>query len=68
MEIKRLGIAVALLVLAPLAGGLLFGIDRRLTARLQKRMGPPLLQPFYDFVKLLAKSRMASNHLQALSV
>ena len=29
--------------------------DRKLTARMQNRMGPPLLQPFADFVKLLAK-------------
>jgi len=29
--------------------------DRKLTARMQSRMGPPLLQPFADFVKLLSK-------------
>ncbi|OGS50807.1 MAG: hypothetical protein A3K65_08460 [Euryarchaeota archaeon RBG_16_68_12] len=29
--------------------------DRRLTARMQNRMGPPFLQPFADFVKLLSK-------------
>ena len=31
------------------------GIDRKLVARMQRRMGPPLLQPFYDFLKLVAK-------------
>jgi len=30
-------------------------IDRKVTARVQWRVGPPLLQPFYDFVKLLGK-------------
>ncbi len=30
-------------------------IDRKLTARLQWRVGPPILQPLYDFVKLLGK-------------
>ncbi len=29
--------------------------DRKLTARMQNRMGPPFLQPFADFVKLLSK-------------
>ena len=30
-------------------------IDRKVTARVQYRVGPPVLQPFYDFVKLLGK-------------
>ena len=38
-----------------LAGLLLCGIDRKLVARMQKRVGPPILQPFYDFFKLLGK-------------
>jgi NADH-quinone oxidoreductase subunit H len=29
--------------------------DRKLTARVQSRMGPPIFQPFADFVKLLSK-------------
>jgi len=36
-------------------GMLLCGIDRKLVARMQKRVGPPILQPFYDFFKLLGK-------------
>ncbi|WP_456449988.1 respiratory chain complex I subunit 1 family protein [Palaeococcus sp. (in: euryarchaeotes)] len=31
------------------------GIDRKLVARMQRRVGPPLLQPFYDFLKLASK-------------
>ena len=38
-----------------LAGLLLCGIDRKLVARMQKRVGPPILQPFYDFCKLCGK-------------
>lgn len=30
-------------------------IDRKVTARVQWRKGPPLLQPLYDFIKLLGK-------------
>ena len=36
-------------------GLLLAGIDRKLVARMQKRVGPPILQPFYDFFKLCGK-------------
>jgi len=30
-------------------------IDRKVTARVQMRVGPPFLQPFYDIVKLMIK-------------
>ena len=36
--------------------GLLVGwVDRKLSARVQFRVGPPILQNFYDFIKLLGK-------------
>ena len=38
-----------------MTGLLLAGIDRKLVARMQKRVGPPILQPFYDFFKLCGK-------------
>lgn len=37
------------------AGLLLTGIDRKLVARMQRRIGPPIFQSFYDFFKLLGK-------------
>jgi ech hydrogenase subunit B len=49
---------------APLLGGLLFGIDRKVTARLQGRKGPPIIQPFYDVIKLLAKDSTYTNRRQ----
>ncbi len=36
-------------------GLLLAGIDRKVLARMQRRVGPPILQPFYDFFKLMGK-------------
>lgn len=33
-------------------------IDRKVTARVQYRVGPPLLQPFIDLVKLLGKETL----------
>lgn len=38
-----------------LVGLLLAGIDRKILARMQRRVGPPLLQPAYDFMKLAGK-------------
>ena len=34
------------------------GIDRKVHARMQKRIGPPIIQPFYDFIKLFNKERI----------
>ena len=59
--------AIALLLLAaPLIGGLLTGLDRKLTARLQGRMGPPVLQPFFDLLKLCSKEATCQSRLQVL--
>lgn len=38
-----------------IAGLLTSWYDRKLTARVQMRKGPPLLQPFYDVAKLMVK-------------
>jgi len=58
--------AVALALATPLIGGLLAGVDRKLTARMQERVGPPLMQPFYDVLKLWGKNPMISNNLQPM--
>ena len=58
------------LLLAPVAGGLIAGIDRKVTARMQGRVGPPLLQPFYDVGKLFEKENLvvtASQNFFVLS-
>lgn len=55
---------VAYLVLAPFAGALLSGIDRKITARMQGRQGPPVLQPLYDVAKLLKKETKIINKVQ----
>lgn len=52
------------LILAPILGCFLAGIDRKLTAHLQGRKGPKLRQPWYDFVKLLAKENIAVHKYQ----
>ena len=55
---------VLFLVLAPLVGGLLDGLDRKISARMQGRIGPPLLQPFYDVAKLWNKQMIVVNKAQ----
>ena len=54
------------LILAPFAGALLDGVSRIVSARMQGRKGPPLLQPFYDLIKLFQKQMIAVNSVQML--
>lgn len=43
---------------ALIIGLVLLGVDRKVAARLQRRVGPPLYQPFIDIVKLCYKELM----------
>ncbi len=52
------------LILAPFLGGLLDGFERKISARMQGRIGPPVLQPFYDVAKLLKKQTIIVNKAQ----
>lgn len=49
---------VLYLIGAPIVGCLLAGWDRRISARMQSRLGPPILQPFYDVRKLWQKESL----------
>lgn len=57
---------ILLIILAPLIGGLLYGFERVVKARMQRRIGPPILQPFYDFLKLADKRKMIVHSTHAL--
>ena len=59
---------VLFLILAPFAGGLISGLDRIVTARMQGRVGPPILQPFYDIGKLFQKEKLRINGIQGFCV
>lgn len=50
---------VLVLLAAPLAQGLL----RKLTARIQSRQGPPVLQPYFDLLKLLGKEDIEAGEI-----
>ena len=52
---------VAFAILAPIIGCLLAGFDRVISAKLQGRVGPPVLQPYYDVMKLFGKENASIN-------
>lgn len=64
----RIVIMTAYVLLAPLLGGLLAGLDRKLSARMQGRIGPSILQPFYDISKLFQKQVLAVSRYQLMMI
>jgi formate hydrogenlyase subunit 4 len=56
------------LVAAPVVGCLLAGWDRRISARMQSRRGPPILQPLYDVLKLWQKQNVVVQRSQNLYI
>ena len=56
------------IILAPFIGGLLEGIDRKISARMQRRVGPPILQPFYDVKKLFKKQVIIVSRSQTFAL
>ena len=51
-------------IAGPVVGCLLAGLDRKITARMQGRVGPPLLQPYYDVRKLIEKDDVSVNTVE----
>jgi ech hydrogenase subunit B len=64
MNMSDILTVVLVIIVAPIIGCLYAGIDRKITARLQGRVGPPLLQPYYDVKKLLSKDNVIVNGSQ----
>lgn len=54
-------IEIILIIIAPVIGGLIYGFERVVRARMQNRQGPPVLQPFYDMYKLMDKQAFIIN-------
>lgn len=59
---------LAFAILAPILGCLLAGLDRKISARMQGRVGPPLLQPYYDVRKLIEKDNVSVNSTEGTYV
>ncbi|MEE8885002.1 MAG: complex I subunit 1 family protein [Eubacteriales bacterium] len=58
-------LVICYVLLAPVIGSLLVGCDRKISARMQRRVGPPILQPVYDVVKLFKKQVIGVDRSQA---
>lgn len=58
-------VQILLIVLAPVLGGLIYGLERKVKARMQRRIGPPIIQPFYDFLKFADKRKMIVHSTHA---
>jgi len=56
------------LIVAPIVGCFFAGVDRKLSAKLQGRIGPRLRQPWYDFRKLMSKENLVVNKYQNLYI
>lgn len=59
---------VAFAILAPILGCLLAGLDRIISAKMQGRVGPPLLQPYYDVRKLIEKDNVSVNSTEGIYI
>ena len=53
--------SIVFAIVATIFGCLFAGIDRKISARMQGRIGPSILQPYYDVAKLFSKERVAIN-------
>lgn len=53
---------VAVSVIGLITGLLILGIDRKIAAHMQARVGPPILQPFADVRKLLLKENVVPEN------
>ena len=56
--------AIVFVLVAPVVGGLVAGIDRKITAHMQGRVGPSIFQSFYDVGKLFEKEQAVVNETQ----
>lgn len=64
----RMILAGCYIIFAPFIIGLLEGCDRKISARMQGRRGPSVLQPFYDLKKLFEKEFLTANKMQLFMI
>jgi len=62
MTVAMLWQGVVILFGSTLLGMIYKGLDRKLAAQMQGRIGPPIRQPFFDFGKLMVKENVVPEH------
>ena len=60
--------SIIVIFVTPVLGCFMTGLDRKISAKLQGRVGPPLLQPWYDFRKLLSKENVVVNRFENIFI
>jgi len=60
--IKAIFGIMGIAVFAIIFGLICKGIDRKLAAHMQARVGPPIRQPFWDVIKLFSKENIVPEH------
>ena len=68
MTVYSTAAVIIYLVFSPFIACLFSGVDRIVTARMQGRRGPKLMQPWYDIVKLFSKESTSVNDIQKILV
>ncbi len=58
----ELGLQILQMLLVAALGPLLFGVTRKVKARLLRRVGPPLMQPYRDLWKLMHKEAVLAHN------
>ena len=59
---------IAFAICGPIVGCLLAGLERKISARMQGRVGPSILQPYYDVRKLIEKDDVSVNGADGIYV
>lgn len=58
-------LVIGLTLVAPFGISILLGLDRKVSASMQLRIGPPVLQPWYDLTKLVSKRTVPGDRVAA---
>lgn len=68
IDIRAVISIIIYILFTPMISSLISGIDRKVTARMQGRKGPKIMQPWYDLLKLFSKEAAVVNRIQKILI
>ncbi len=68
ISVYAIAAIISYLVLSPVVASMISGVDRVVTARMQGRRGPSVMQAWWDLLKLFGKESTAVNDIQKILV